>query len=160
MAELQERPLELDEVRDLLPELEVPFAKALSVFLRELSKSVSHRRRRGGGGRASLGPLQAIDEIDPPLRDELNALMDAYESAAAAGRQETMEFTADSPAEAAAHRLRRAARKQGVSQKQLAERLNVTPAVISRVFKNPDRSKLATIRRIAQALGVELHEIV
>ena len=71
-----------------------------------------------------------------------------------------MDFTEDSPAQAAASRLRRVAKEQGVTQQELAKRLGVTPAVISRVFKIPNRSKVDTLRRIADALGVELVEIV
>lgn len=171
MSETQTDPSEIREIRALLKEFGVPFAKALAVFVRESAAGL-HRtglnagdRHMGGGedgpsGGVTLGPLQGIEELDPALRDELNAAIDAYESSASADAQETMEFTANSPVEAATHRLRRVAREQGVTQKELAARLNVTPAVISRVFKNPDRSRLATLRKIAQALDVELHEIV
>jgi hypothetical protein len=31
---------------------------------------------------------------------------------------------------------------------------------VSRVLKNPDRSMVATLRRIAAAIGVQLHELI
>jgi len=37
-----------------------------------------------------------------------------------------------------------------MSQKQFAKMLGVTPAVINRVPKKPDRSKVATLRRTAE----------
>lgn len=173
MSETQAKQRDLGELRELLTEFGVPFAKALAVFVRESSKSL-HRLDQGGDrpqqyetenvtpldNGVALGSLQALEELDPTLRDELNAVIDAYESSVRTGEQDTMEFTADSPVVAAAHRLRRVAGERDISQKELARRLNVTPSVISRVFKNPDRSRLATLRKIAHALGVELHEIV
>jgi len=86
--------------------------------------------------------------------------MEKNDELVAAGKLEAVEFSADSPAALAASRLGRVARAKGVSQKELAERLGVSASFISKVFKQPDRSKVATLRKIAEALGVEVREIV
>ena len=62
--------------------------------------------------------------------------------------------------EVASVHLRRVARSQVISQKELARRLKVNPSVISRIFKSPEKSSLQTIRRIADALHVSLHDIL
>lgn len=49
-----------------------------------------------------------------------------------------------------------AARKRaGLTQKQLAERLGVPQSQISRIERNPDRTTVRTMKRIAAALNVE-----
>ncbi len=150
-------PDNTQDIRLLLADLGEPFARALAVFVREC--------RNGGvvgepAAKPVLGKLQSFDELDPALRERLDTIIDADEAAAEAGTLEMMEFTADSPAQAAAKRLRRVLSDRGLTQKELAKVLGVTPAVVSRVLKNPDRSKVATLRRIADALGIELREIV
>lgn len=48
------------------------------------------------------------------------------------------------------------ARKQsGLTQKQLADRLRVPQSQISRIERNPDRTTVRTMKRIAAALGVD-----
>jgi len=49
---------------------------------------------------------------------------------------------------------------KGVPQKVLVESLKVNPSYISRILKNPDRSKLATLRKISSALDVELKSVL
>jgi len=51
-------------------------------------------------------------------------------------------------------------REQGLSQLQLAERVGVSPPVISRVLKNPEKSRVETIRKVAAALDIELRDII
>lgn len=118
------------------------------------------KNRKTGTSSSVLGPLVSFEQVEPVLRARLNALVDRQEAALRAGKLEVMEWTDDSAPQAAARRLWRVAKERGISQKTLAAKLGVTPAVISRVFKNPDRSKVATLRKIAKAIGVELYEII
>jgi len=142
-------------------ELGEPFARALAVFMREVSRIRGRRDDDPTSARERfLGAPKPFEELPPSLRRRFEEQVAADEAAAAAGTLEMMEFTADSPAEAAGKRLRRILKEKGISQKRLAEMLGVTPAVVSRVLKEPDRSKVATLRRIADAIGVELREIV
>lgn len=52
--------------------------------------------------------------------------------------------------------IRAAAEKRGITQKQIADDLGVSPAVISRVLKNPSKSKLETLQRIGKVVGVSI----
>lgn len=52
--------------------------------------------------------------------------------------------------------IRAAAAKRGITQKQIAEDLGVSPAVISRILKKPDKSKLETLQRIGKVVGVSI----
>jgi ribosome-binding protein aMBF1 (putative translation factor) len=56
--------------------------------------------------------------------------------------------------------LAQARKKAGLTQKQLADRLRVPQSQISRIEKNPDRTTLRTMKRIAAALGVEVGELL
>ena len=42
----------------------------------------------------------------------------------------------------------------------LARRLKKSPAAISRIFKAPHRSRVTTLQQIADALGVELADVL
>ena len=57
-------------------------------------------------------------------------------------------------------RLLIALKRQGMTQTALAERLGKHPSQISRIFANPDKSQLRTLADIAEALGVDLSDIV
>lgn len=52
--------------------------------------------------------------------------------------------------------IRTAAAKRGITQKQIADDLGVSPAVISRVLKKPNKSKLETLQRIGKVVGVSI----
>lgn len=56
--------------------------------------------------------------------------------------------------------LRRLVRARGMTQKDLASRLGVNPSVITRVFARPDRARVETLQRIADALGVPLGDLL
>jgi ribosome-binding protein aMBF1 (putative translation factor) len=52
--------------------------------------------------------------------------------------------------------LRKARESAGVSQEELAGRLNTKRTAISRIENHADDIKLSTLERVAQALGKEL----
>jgi ribosome-binding protein aMBF1 (putative translation factor) len=52
--------------------------------------------------------------------------------------------------------LRKARESAGVSQEELASRLNTKRTAISRIENHADDIKLSTLERVAQALGKEL----
>ena len=51
-------------------------------------------------------------------------------------------------------------RERGVTQAELARRLDKSPTSISRILRNPERSRVDTIRQIAKALKVDLSGIL
>jgi ribosome-binding protein aMBF1 (putative translation factor) len=60
----------------------------------------------------------------------------------------------------AGSRLRRARIAKGLTQKQLAERLRIPQSQVSRIEREPDRSTLRTLKRIAKALGVDIRALI
>jgi ribosome-binding protein aMBF1 (putative translation factor) len=79
---------------------------------------------------------------------------------AKAGRSRWLEMTDETASKAIAERLRAIMKDRGVTQKALAAKLNVTPARVSHMLKRPAKAKFDTLRRIADALGVRLREIL
>lgn len=79
-----------------------------------------------------------------------------------AKREDIESITVDdnAVAKAVAARIRWVMHERGVSQAEVSDRVGVSPAVISRILKNPGRSRVDTIRKIAKALDVELRDIL
>lgn len=50
----------------------------------------------------------------------------------------------------------RAMRKQGLKQKDLAERMGVTPQYISKILKGKENLSLQTISKLEEVLGIQL----
>jgi DNA-binding Xre family transcriptional regulator len=76
------------------------------------------------------------------------------------GTAGAVEFNASVPAKAAGSRLKQIFKQRGIKQSEIARRLGVAPSVISRVFKHPERSRLQTIRGIADAAGISVGELI
>jgi DNA-binding XRE family transcriptional regulator len=153
------------EMERLLSRFGEPFARALAVFVEELSRSNALASGVSASDPSAAGYVQenlpgSWDELPGELRTELEAEIRSNNEGLATGELEAMPFTADSPRVAAANRLRQVAESKGITQKELARRLEVSPSVISKVFKEPDRSTLRTLKRIANALGVDVHAII
>jgi len=62
--------------------------------------------------------------------------------------------------ELAAERIAKARKAKGFTQKQLGEKLNLPQSQISRIERNPDRTTVRTLKRIARALGVDVSALV
>jgi ribosome-binding protein aMBF1 (putative translation factor) len=62
--------------------------------------------------------------------------------------------------ELAAERLARARKAAGLTQKQLGAKLNLPQSQISRIERNPDRTTVRTLKRIARALGVDVSALI
>lgn len=143
-------PPAIDQMHSAMNKLGEPFARAFAVFLRELY---------GANNGAPPSP-EIVEEYDLPLDDAEAAEMEKDSASWRAGKLKAIEFTEDTPAQYAGQRLRHVLKAKGMTQAALAKKLGVTPAVVNRVLKNPDRSMVATLRKIAKALGVDLYEIV
>lgn len=59
-------------------------------------------------------------------------------------------------AQALGKRLRAARKEMGLTQKQLAERLDVTPSYIARIETGRDNPTIGQLAHISEALGVGL----
>ena len=74
---------------------------------------------------------------------------------------ESMEQNRDwlAISERLALKIRKIIRKQGLSQNNLAERLNVSPAQITKILSGKENLGIKTISKIEKALGENLIEI-
>ena len=62
--------------------------------------------------------------------------------------------------ELAAERIAEARKAKGLTQKQLGKKLNLPQSQISRIERNPDRTTVRTLKRIARALGVDVGSLI
>jgi ribosome-binding protein aMBF1 (putative translation factor) len=60
----------------------------------------------------------------------------------------------------AGERIASARKAAGLTQKQLAARLNVPQSQISRIERNPDHTTVRTLKRVAKALHVDVSALV
>jgi len=66
----------------------------------------------------------------------------------------------DFAAEVAAEALLNARKEKGLTQQQLAKKVGIPQSQISRIERNPDRTTVKTMRKIAKALGVDVSRIL
>jgi len=154
-------PKDLTELYTDLAEMGALWARISSALARLLcGDRLAEGRIADPGHGPESHPVPQPPDSQFSVADWARKAAEENEALAKAGKLKVGEFTADSPAEAAAGRLKRIARERGISQKAIATKLGVTPAAVNRVFKRPDRSKVATLRKIAAAMGVALHELI
>lgn len=60
----------------------------------------------------------------------------------------------------AGNKIIRTLRARGMTQADLARKVGMKPASLSRVLKQPDRSRTSTLLKIADALGVDVSNIM
>ncbi len=84
------------------------------------------------------------------------------QSAAAKLEDQTTEWVdADQLArELAAQRIAKARKSAGLTQIQLGRKLRLPQSQISRIERNPDRTTVRTLKRIARALGVDVSALI
>ena len=62
--------------------------------------------------------------------------------------------------EVAGQRIAAARKAQSITQTGLGKKLGIAQAQISRIERNPDRTTLKTLKRIAKALNVDVRQLV
>ncbi|MCB9865706.1 MAG: helix-turn-helix transcriptional regulator [Phycisphaerales bacterium] len=67
---------------------------------------------------------------------------------------------AEARSRVAGNRLRAALERRKLSQADLARLLGKSPAFVSRVLQNPEKCRITTLRRFADALGADLADIL
>ena len=129
-----------------------PFARALAVFVENLGDETV---------RALATHTKTADQdLQKELKKRLAKAIRYNDAQEAAGTSIGFEFTGDTPQESMADRIKQLMKQRGINQRDLAKRLKVTPAVISRILRHPTRSKLETLSRIARALDVPVRQLV
>ncbi|MBL8878255.1 MAG: helix-turn-helix transcriptional regulator [Phycisphaerales bacterium] len=98
--------------------------------------------------------------------------IDEYERLSAAAQNDATRESADRDAtsgfvsasvfrtQLAVDRIIKARKKAGLTQVQLAAKIGVPQSMISRIERNPDRTTIRTIRKIAAALGVDVRALL
>jgi len=66
----------------------------------------------------------------------------------------------DSMAQVAADRVIQARKAAGLTQQQLAAKLKMPQSQISRIERNPDRTTVRTLKKIAKALKVDVRFLI
>ncbi len=144
----------------------VPFARAFAEFVRSLTERSEGPVPGTFKNPSVLGdaPLRAFEVLppddDPAAARRARAAHAAHQRAVRAGTAEFTDFDPAVPAKRAGGRLREIFKERGIKQVAVARKLGVAPSVISRVLKHPERSRLATIRQIAEAAEIPLSELI
>ena len=142
------------------------------------AKGQGRRRDKSSLDRAPSGkagkPLDGSSEIylvrdDRPTHvvvpieeyERLSHAIEAQELAALA-EDKTVKWVkaSDAAIQIAGSWIAKARKTAGLTQKQLAQRMGVPQSQISRIEKNPDRTTLRTMKRIAAALSVDAAKLL
>lgn len=97
---------------------------------------------------------------DPKGYRRMAAGHKAFLASVKSSSAEMVDFDPAVPAKRALGRLKQICKQRGIKQSDIAHKLGVAPSVISRVFKHPERSRLQTLRKIADAAGINMSELV
>lgn len=156
------------EIQDFIDMWGIRFARAYAEFVRALSEGTITPSLQPPPVSFSTNSNPAVplvvDEVSES--DDPHAVKrskEAHEAWLVAVRDETVrpvDFDPEVPAKAAGSRLRQIFKERGIRQSDIARRLGVAPSVISRVFKYPERSRLRTIRNIADAAGIAIGDLI
>lgn len=96
-------------------------------------------------------PAMGLDDMTESVRE-------LYDEAC---RDDALTITEEGArARIARNKLLLALDNRGMNQAKLAKKLGKSRAAISRVFRNPERCRIATLRRIASVLDVDLSDIL
>ena len=158
---------ETKEFSALIDKWGIPFARALAEFVRAASAQNANDNRKITGGTPQSNAVKStpsaeflVEELDPreypAAYEHLRKLHAEYRS----GKTRSVLFNPAVPAKTMGSRLKQIFKSRGIKQSEIARKLGVAPSVISRVFKHPERSRIQTIRNIADAAGIPLRELV
>jgi DNA-binding Xre family transcriptional regulator len=152
------------------------FAKALAVFLRELGLSrvpeATLALAGSGfaaqlcaaplkGGKRGLEPLcEAPGGAVPATVPDPFFLQDAIDPELEEELRSSTPVTPALLSRALQRELKNALAESGMSQRALAQRLDISPAVITRILQHPEKSKLETLLKIAAAMDKNLGDIL
>lgn len=150
-----------------LPEEAISIPKAIEMLGRVFARSfaiytvevLSMAERRGLDLGFGWAHAQRPRGDDDPLESAPEWVRQAYEKA-----REVAEPVEANEREVRGRligtRLSLALKRQDMTQAELARKLGKSPSQISRILRNPERSQLKTLQQIAEALKVDLSDIV
>jgi len=97
--------------------------------------------------------------------DKLSEKLNAIASKESSGWKESAQVAADNAAwikksQLIALKVLRTLRELGITQKELAERMGISPQHVNKLVKGKENLTLETIVRVGEALGVDLFEVL
>ena len=141
------------KLKSLTDELGDSFAKAFAKFLKETAAPDDTEEAR----EELEAKLQSSEGLNVAGKKYAEQLHREYEALKKEGKAPPLLRLEDLPKPKPT--LLNLVRQSGITQKELAKKTGMDAAMVSRVLKDPDRSKLATVKRIAHALGVRLGDL-
>lgn len=132
------------------------FARAFATYTVEVLALLETR------GLAAPGPASFGKGV-PKDEDELESAPEWVKASYACAKQavEPVDINeAETRARLIRNRLALALKKQQMTQSALAKRLGRSASQISRIFRNPERSRLNTLKKIADAIDVDLSDLL
>lgn len=147
---------------NLITQYLTPFAKAFAVFVKELTIYDSNIETVDQNDISQDNvPWNSWSDLPKELRNEFESEILRNNNMLNRGEIESVELTDHCIASSAiSNQLKQILKEKGLTQKELANRLNVNPSFISKVISNPERSTIKTLRGIANAIGVDLNTII
>lgn len=135
------------------------FAKALAVYTVEVLELLEDRGLRLSDFESNS---PAPTDAESQLRSAPKWVRAAYERAKkVTQRSDAVESEERSvQARIIRNRLMLALHRANITQADLANRLGKSASGVSRIFRNPERSRLRTLQAIAKALRVDLSDIL
>ncbi len=137
----------------VVEELAGLFAKSFAMYTVEVLTMLEARERRP----SIVGNTEPND--DSPLESAPEWVQGACRRASKAKRVVGVDQDA-LRARLLRNRLGVALKKQGMTQAALAKKLRKSQSQVSRIIRHPERTKLETLNRIANALKVDLSDIL
>jgi len=134
------------------------FGRAYAAFLRELAANPPGSV--GASPKRSVGGWVLVDRKEAGITDEQadaarRAIDEAYfEAFGKDAEPEPIVFDDAFIGRVLQNRIRTAIKQQGLTQKRVAEQLEMDPAQFSRLLKRPQTSSVITLARIATHLGL------
>jgi DNA-binding Xre family transcriptional regulator len=158
MSQIEKKSLaqSLGQAEAIVEALGNVFARALATYTVEV---IALLQSRGLMAPEAEAPTDETVQGDELLDTAPEWVRESYERAKK-GRRAVEVDEDEMRARLIRNRLALALKKQGMTQSALAKSLGKSPSQISRIFRHPERSQLNTLRSIADAIDVELSDIL
>ncbi len=131
------------------------FAESFAIYTAEVIARLSGYDLRTNN-RLSLGDVSPSQQVS--LESAPAWVKEAYKRSRR--KNAAFDVAEDVRPRVARNKLVLALRERGWTQAELARRMKKSPTVISRIFRNPERSRVTTLQKVASALGVDLSDLL
>jgi len=139
------------EVQSALSVMGQVFAEAFATYTATLLRRLGSEDPKGGAG-DMLRKLETLAEELAPAEQKKKAAKKAV-----TGERATIDELRPIMMR---NKLVLELRSRGITQAELARKVGKAPAAISRILKHPERSRLTTLQQIAEAVDVDLSELL